>query len=204
MHVNWATEDDERPAWFDRAVATDDAAFDAAFAVFQSFFFGGDFSGSIGLYQPKLPLLRINPHIRFALSRDVNQSAAELFHHYIDVVEKCKIGTVKVPRFAVSAIVFDGKKLISCLGFARPAFAGLSRVGDGQLLFDIDQGYGVEVYAFEDRIYLRDYNPDENIELNMISFPKAPFQAQVREAAVRLEEIIEVMPAALDKSNWNW
>lgn len=65
----------------------------------------------------------------------------------------------------------------------------LSRSHVGEIYSDMDQGWGLAVIATDDRLYLRQWNPDSGKEHSVISIEKAALQGQVsvvRDRTIRI------------------
>jgi hypothetical protein len=204
--------------WLERARRVEAVRVDVGFVIHPSVYYGPFPCGReqwLTLRQPLRP-----PHGerqgRLLLSRSLNADAlADLVRYYRDVLGcYAAHGVELVPErrgyFDVTLVVFSPEDCTISFGcccttwrHVDRTFAALTGEGDGELFYDLDEGYEYEVQAVGPRLFLRAGDGGAVPGLVCVVCDRLQFAQQAREAWQRGRQTVRRLRRLLGRDLWH-
>ena len=199
--------------WKKSAILQNNVKVDIGFMVSESFYFGPDNGFTpeqyeelrVPLYQPKL-----KKSGSFILSSEIVGNEEELIKHYQDVVMKYKeYGKVisKSTHFWNRPIIYNSEFVISFswhdkFGEGRNVLDNLTSTEDGEIYWDMDQGWELEMVAEEGLIYAREWDPDYEEIHCQVKFDRVEARQQATVLIPTVSTLIKKLSGAIGHDYW--
>lgn len=84
----------------------------------------------------------------------------------------------------------------------KPLLDKILSDGSGELFWDRDQGWEINIDTQAGRIYIREWNPDDEEIHTLANFPKTALEAIIPPLMSRAEKTIEVLSRLLGEDVW--
>ena len=208
----------EPPDWIERAVAVESVTVDVAFVLSETLYFGPPNSVSgeewrtmqAPIHQPAVPR-----HGSYALTTDLAEAPAELIAYYADVFRQAVTHRVELkhghPAFWMRPVLFTTEDRVihfawhDTLSEARRFLQALCSSADDTLFDDVEQHWGLHVWARGDTLYFRyyDFDSDEDHPGGVIHTSRAAVQHQAQIALARATELVHMLVAHFGVDYWS-
>ena len=199
--------------WKQSAILQNDVKVDIGFMASESFYFGPDNGFTpeqyeelrAPLYQPKLKRSG-----QFILSSEIIGNEEELIKHYQDIAMKYKEygkDISKSTHFWNRPVIYNSEFVISFpwhdkFGEGRNVLDNLTSTEDGNVYWDADQGWELEITAEEDFMYAREWDPD-NEELHcQVKFDRVQVRQQATALIPNISVLIKKLSEAVGHDYW--
>lgn len=199
--------------WKQSAVLQKNVRIDIGFMVSESFYFGSDngFTPTqyeemrVPLYQPQLMKSG-----GFILYSDIESNEEELIKHYADVVEKYKKYKKDISKstlFWNRPVIFNSEFIISFPWHDKfrdgmNVLNNLTSTKDGEIYWDADQGWKLEISARDEFMYAREWDPDYEEIYCQVKFDRVNMSQQAASLISEVSGLIEKMTKALGNDYW--
>ena len=202
--------------WLSNTNSVDDATLDIGFIVRSSFYYGDENNFTPEQWESLREPLR-QPDVErfgdFVLAYNIEHRVTELIAYYKDVVRLARKHSKKLANqksyfwmrpliyrhddFAVTFPWYD------TYGESERFFDNLANATDGEVFWDRDQCWELTVYAKDGRLYVREWNPDDEEEHVQFNCPLDNLCGQVEAVRKRSDAIMDQLRAGLGNDYWS-
>ena len=199
--------------WKKFATLQSNVKVDIGFMANEKFYFGPDNGFTpeeyeqmqVPLYQPKLRRTG-----RLILFSDIVGNEEELIKHYVDVSKKYleyKKDISKSTYFWNRPVIFNSEFIISFAWHDRfsegkNVLDNLTSTEDGEVYWDVDQGWELEIEAKENLIYARERDPDCEEVYCQVKFERSDIRKQASALIPNVSELIEKLAGSFGHDYW--
>ena len=206
----------ERPEWISRAKSVEAVILDVGFLIAETFYHGPENGFTQEqwqqlrepLYQPK-----VERYGDFVLSVELKDSGTELLEYYRDVLRLVAHHRKEIRQqpqyFWMRPLIFARGEFAMTFpwydtwGEAARLLGALSNSHDGWVFSDIDQGWEFQAFAENDRLFLRQSDPDGGEEHFVIATNQRQLTAQVPAIRERVGRLLQELSGALGRDYWS-
>ena len=203
------------PSWLPEAIAVDDAVADIGFLIQESFYFGPENGFSPQqwqelrepVYQPSLKKAG-----NFVLSADVIGKETELAAHYKDVAAKALAHRRSLKgssHFWNRPVVYSPNKFVLSFPWhdkfreGKRLLNSLASDATGEMFWDRDQGWALEMHRIGDSLYAQECDPDEEVIHYTVKFPHESLKEQIKVLLPRIETLIAFLASEVGQDYWS-
>ena len=189
--------DEREPPWMAQAQAGPAPVLDFAFCVVEE----------PRLYRPALP--RTGGYV---LSADVGDRVAELARYYLDVLQMLRNTRRTAAQhpyyFWVRPWILGGDYAISFPWYdtyeeTLRFFRTVGEAAGGEAFWDRDQGWEIQMWAKEDRLYVHQWDPDAETEYVCVSFDRQALLGMIPVVQHRLDGILAELRRLVGGDYWS-
>ena len=202
------------PSWLPEAIPVEDSVVDIGFLVQESFYYGPENGFSPQQWQ-ELREAVYQPSIKksgnFILSADVLGKESELAAHYKDVAAKAlahRRSLKNSSHFWNRPVVYSTDKFVLSFPWhdkfcEGKRLLGALANGTGEVLWDRDQGWELEVHRVGDSLYAREGDPDDHVIYYTVKLPYEPIKTQIEALLPRVESLIAFLAREVGQDYWS-
>jgi hypothetical protein len=199
--------------WKQSAILQTNVKVDIGFMANEKFYFGPENGFTpeqyeemqVPLYQPNL-----NRSGSFILFSDIVGNEEELIKHYLDVSKKYMIykkDISKSTHFWNRPVIFNSEFVISFSWHDRfregkNVLDNLTATEDGEVYWDADQGWELEIAAKDNLMYARERDPDSEEIHCQVKFDRTEIRKQAIQLMPSVSALIEKLAGAIGHDYW--
>lgn len=206
----------EQNAWFSDAKSVSSLEAEVCFLLAESFYYGPDTHPDIverklveKLPAPNIPL-KVTSMVRVSEAIGYEQQLADYYTQVIRLARKHHMRFQRIRHyFWLRFWLWNNQEGIYISFPWYDSFSeidrflnALSKVEEGEVDYDMDQGWEMEVWAKNETLYIRQRDPDADEVHLAISVPRAALVSQIAPLRERTKKVISGLSQAVGSDVW--